>query len=293
MLLPRFEFHEPKTLDEACQIMAAFGVKAKLIAGGTDLMVNMKKKLVTPSHVVSIGRLEELKTTENADTVVKIGACFTVADLAESAAINQTLSALGAGARALGTPLVRNLATIGGNLGSARPAADLPPSLMAYGARVVLASSKGKREVALDGFFVGPGFTEIQPDEILSEVHVNRPPAGAGAGYVNLGIRKAQDCNLVNVASFLALDSDGKTIKDARIVMGCVGPTPLLSPEAEKLLIGEKPSPSLFEKASLAAMGDSCPIDDFRGCGEYKRDMIGVLTRRTLAIALDEAQNRH
>lgn len=293
MLLPRFEFHEPKTLDEACQIMAAFGVKAKLIAGGTDLMVNMKKKLATPSHVVSIGRLEELKATENAGTVVKIGACFTVADLAESAAINQTLGALGAGARALGTPLVRNLATIGGNLGSARPAADLPPSLMAYGARVVLASSKGKREVALDRFFVGPGFTEIQPDEILSEVHVNRPPAGSGAGYVNLGIRKAQDCNLVNVASFLALDSDGKTIKDARIVMGCVGPTPLLSPEAEKLLIGEKPSPSLFEKASLAAMGDSCPIDDFRGCGEYKRDMIGVLTRRTLAIALNEAQNRH
>jgi len=292
MLLPKFEFHEPKTLDEACQIMATFGVKAKLIAGGTDLMVNMKKNLVAPSHVVSIGRLQELKATETSATVFKIGACFTVGDITESAQINQTLSALGAGAKALGTPLIRNLATIGGNLGSARPAADLPPSLMAYGAKAVLASHKGKREVALDRFFVGPGLTEIQPDEILCEIQVTRPAAGAGAGYMNLGIRKAQDCNLVNVASFLALDSDGQTIKDARIVMGCVGPTPLLSPEAEIILKGEKVSPSLFEKASVAAMGDSCPIDDFRGCGEYKRDMIGVLTRRTLAIALDEARNR-
>jgi len=292
MLLPEFDFHEPETMDEACQLMAEYGVKAKLIAGGTDLMVNMKKKLVAPEHVVSVARLGDLKMTEKTSAVFKIGACFTVADLAESDEINETLSALGAGARALGSPLVRNLATIGGNLGSARPAADLPPSLIAYGSKVILASDRGRREVTLDNFFTGPGLTEIQPDEILCEIHIDIPPAGAGAGYINLGIRKAQDCNLVNVASFLALEGDGQTIKSARIVMGCVGPIDLRSPSAEKILVGEKASDALFGKAGKAAAGDARPIDDFRGSAEYKKDMVGVLCTRTLGIALDEARNR-
>lgn len=292
MLLPRFDFHEPKTVDEVCQILADFGAKAKLIAGGTDLMVNMKKKLISPEHVVSISRIEELTTTEKTKSVFKIGACYTVADLAASDEINRTLSALACGARALGSPLIRNLATIGGNIGTARPAADLPPSLMAYGATVVLANAKGRRNVSLDNFFVGPGLTEIQPDEILCEIHVNLPPAGSGAGYINLGTRKAQDCNLVNVGSFLALEADGKTIKSARVVMGCVGPTQLRSVSAEKILIAEKATEALFEKAGQAAMKDAHPIDDFRACAEYKRDMVGVLTRRTLGIALKEAINR-
>jgi CO/xanthine dehydrogenase FAD-binding subunit len=292
MLLPKFDFHEPVTIGEACQVMAEHGVKAKLIAGGTDLMVNMKKKLVTPEHVVSIARLEELKTTEKAGAVFKIGACVTVSDLAASKKVNETLGALGAGARALGSPLIRNLATIGGNLGTARPAADLPPSLMAYGSKVVLSKDGGTREVLLDDFFTGPGLTEIQPNEILSEIHVNIPPAGAGAGYMNLGVRKAQDCNLVNVGSYLELDSDGQTIKSARVVMGCVGPTHLRAPSAEKVLIGETASEALFKKAGEAAAGDASPIDDFRGCAAYKRDMVGVLTVRTLGLALGEARNR-
>lgn len=292
MLLPKFDFHEPKTVEEVCGILGTYGVKAKLLAGGTDLIVNMKKRLISPAHVVSIMRIEELKKIEVTKTVFKIGSCVTVAELAESEDIHRTISALGSGARALGSPLIRNLATIGGNLGSARPAADLPPSLMAYGSKVILAGNKGTREVSLDKFFVGPGLTEIRPHEILCEIHVFIPPLGSGAGYINLGTRKAQDCNIVNVASFLALDSDGQTIKNARIVMGCVGPTHLRSPSAEKILIGEKVSDALFEKAAQAAMGDSHPIDDFRGCAEYKRDMVGVLTKRTLGIALQEARNR-
>ena len=292
MLLPEFDFTEPETLDEACQLMARHGARAKLIAGGTDLMVNMKKRLVEPEHVVSISRLEDLKMTEKTNAVFKIGACFTVSDLAQSDEIKKELGAVGAGARALGSPLVRNLATIGGNVASARPAADLPPSLAAYGSKAVMASVRGRREVSLDNFFAGPGLTEILPDEILCEIHVDIPPAGAGAGYINLGVRKAQDCNLVNVGSFIALEDDGRTIKSARIVMGCVGPTLLRSLSAEKILIGEKASDSLFKKAGKAAAGEAAPIDDFRGSGEYKRDMAGVLTRRTLGAAFDEARNR-
>ena len=291
MLLPKFDFHEPKTLNEACQILAAYGVKAKLIAGGTDLMVNMKKKILSPEQVISISRIGELKKLDTSGDSIRIGSCFTVADLSTSDAIQKHLSALGEGAKNLGTPLIRNLATIGGNLGSARPAADLPPALMAYGAQVVLNSLSGERTLSLDKFFLGPGFTAAKPDEILSEIQIPAPLPNSGAGYINIGVRKGQDCNLVNVASFIALDTDG-TIRNARIVMGCVGPIPLRASSAEKMLIGQKPESALFARAGAAASLDSTPIDDFRGTAAYKRDMVGVLTRRTLDIAFREATHR-
>ena len=291
MLLPKFDFHEPKTLHEACQILAEYGTKARLIAGGTDLMVNMKKKIQSPEQVVSISRIGELKKLDTSGDSIRIGACFTVAELITSDAIQKHLGALGEGAKNLGTPLIRNLATIGGNLGSARPAADLPPALMAYGAQVVLSSLSGERTLSLDQFFLGPGFTAVKPDEILTEIQVPALRPRSGAGYINIGVRKGQDCNLVNVASFIALDTDG-IIRNARIVMGCVGPIPLRAHSAEKTLIGQKPESALFSRAGAAASSDSTPIDDFRGTASYKRDMVGVLTRRTLDIAFHEATQR-
>jgi carbon-monoxide dehydrogenase medium subunit len=291
MLLPKFDFHEPKTVNEACQILAEYGTKAKLIAGGTDLMVNMKKKILSPQQVVSISRIGELKKLDTSGDSIRIGACFTVAELITSDAIQKLLSALGEGAKNLGTPLIRNLATIGGNLGSARPAADLPPALMAYGAQVVLSSLSGERTLSLDQFFLGPGFTAVKPDEILTEILVPAPLPRSGAGYINIGVRKGQDCNLVNVASFISLGPDG-IIRNARIVMGCVGPIPLRAHSAEKMLIGRKAESTLFSSAGAAASSDSTPIDDFRGTAVYKRDMVGVLTRRTLDIAFHEATQR-
>ena len=291
MLLPKFDFHEPTTLKEACQILAEYGTKARLIAGGTDLMVNMKKKILSPKQVVSISRIPELKKLDASGDIIRIGACFTVAELSSSDVIQKRLSALGEGAKNLGTPLIRNLATIGGNLGSARPAADLPPSLMAYGAKVVLNCLSGERTVSLDKFFLGPGFTAAKPDEVLTEIQIPAPKLRSGAGYINIGIRKGQDCNIVNVASFIELDQDG-IIQKARIVMGCVGPTPLRAGSAEKILIGQKPEGDLFSRAGAAASSDSTPIDDLRGSASYKRDMAGVLTRRTLDIAFHEATHR-
>ncbi len=288
MLLPKFDFHEPKTLNEACQILAEYGTKAKILAGGTDLMVNMKKKILSPQQVVSISRIPELKELDTSGDQTRIGACFTVADICESGAILKRLSALTEGAKNLGTPLIRNLATIGGNIGSARPAADLPPPLMAYGAQAVLGSISGNRTVPLDQFFLGPGFTAMKPDEILTEIQVPPLSPGAGAGYINIGVRKGQDCNLVNVASYISLDSDG-TIRNARIVMGCVGPIPLRARTAEQLLIGQKPDAALFSRTGDAARTDCTPIDDFRGTAAYKKDMAGVLTRRTLEIAYRQA----
>lgn len=288
MLLPKFDFHEPVTLEEACRILAELGSKARVIAGGTDLLVNMKKAIVSPEHLVSLSRIDELKEIDSSNGLVRIGACFTVANLAESIKIKEKLGALAKGAGNLGSPLVRNLATIGGNIGSARPAADLPPSLLAYGTKVVLKCSTGDRHVSLDDFFLGLGLTAVKPGEIIREIIVNTPPPHAGAGYINLGVRKAQDCNLVNISSFISLDEQN-VIADARIVMGCVGPKHLRAPLAEQILIGEKPTKELFDKAGDAASGDSAPIDDFRGSAKYKRAMVSVLTKRTLGIALKEA----
>ena len=292
MLLPKFKFHEPKTEQEACQILMEYGDKAKPIAGGTDLMINMKKKLMSPEHVVSLSRIASLKDLQKENGFVKIGACFTVADMIEAKDIRENVNALSAGAAALGSPLVRNLATIGGNLGSARPAADLPPPLMAYGATLILKSGKGKRSIAIDDFFKSPGTTECRPDEFIAEIQVLTPPAGAGAGYLNLGARKAQDCNIVNVASFICLNKSG-VIDTARVILGCVGPIHLRAPAAEKILMGEKPDKTLFKQAADAAKTDCLPITDFRGTGEYKRAMVGVLTQRTLGIALDEAKKNN
>jgi CO/xanthine dehydrogenase FAD-binding subunit len=289
MLLPRFDFHEPASIGEACEILATYGPKAKLMAGGTDLMVNMKKKILAPDHIVCLSQIASMHSIEEQGERILIGGRFTVAELTVDPLVEKKLGALRSGARALGSPLVRNRATIGGNIGSARPAADLPPSLIAYGASVMLESSKGKREVLLGNFFKGPGFTELRPEEVLTQISVPTPREGEGAGYINMGVRKAQDCNVVNVASFIALDAKDGTIKEARIVMGSVGPTPLRANAAEALLIGQKPDEALFRKAGEAARQDCTPIDDFRGAASYRKAMVGVLTKRTLDIAYQQA----
>ncbi|MBW1615576.1 MAG: xanthine dehydrogenase family protein subunit M [Deltaproteobacteria bacterium] len=292
MLLPKFDFYEPKTSEEACNIMNEYGLKAKPIAGGTDLLVNMKQKLLSPAALVSLSEIAELNKLEVSDNAVKIGSCFTISAIAESAKIEKKLSALSAGARSLGSPLIRNLATIGGNIGSARPAADIPPSLIAYNAKAVLKSASGERTVLLNDFFKGPGFTEIQPNEVLIEIIIDIPDGRYGAGYMNLGIRKAQDCNIVNVASFISLDDTNEVINSAKIVMGCVGPTHLRAKLAENILIGNKPSEKLFEQAAKSAEAECKPIDDFRASASYKRAMVGVLTKRTLDIAVKETSLR-
>ena len=297
MLLPRFDFDEPATVAEACQVLSEFGTRAKVVAGGTDLMVNMKKKLTSPERLVSIARIPELKKLDSSSAMLRLGSCFTIANTAASEEIAKRWGAICTGAKSLGSPLVRNRATVGGNLGAARPAADMPPSLMAYGARVVLVKKSGERIVPLDNFFRGPGLTEIAPDEVLTEIQVDAPPPYSGAGYMNLGLRSSCDCNIVNVASFITLKGPGGPIINARIIMGCVGPTHLRAPSAEKTLVGENPSEALFARAADAIVAcvpgvrsmDCTPIDDFRGSSEYKMDMVKVLIRRTLAAAYKEA----
>ena len=290
MLLPKFQFHEPATVEEACRILGELGEKAKTLAGGTDLFVNMKKKVLAPEHVVSLDRIESLSELGPSNGTLRIGACVKAAEIAESDVVKNDFPALQEGAGKLGSPLIRNLATVGGNLVSARPAADFPPPLMAYGAKVVLRSGNGERTVALADFIEAPGQTVLAADEILESILLEKPEAHSGSAYLKLGIREALEISLVNVAVCMATEGADGPIKAARVVMGSVGPTPLISASAEKTLLGKKPSEALFLAAGEAAAMDSRPIDDFRASADYKRAMVKELTRRALARAYDRAR---
>ncbi|MCD6306084.1 MAG: xanthine dehydrogenase family protein subunit M [Deltaproteobacteria bacterium] len=292
MLLPKFEFHEPATVEEACRMISELGGKMKILAGGTDLFVNMKKKLLAPDHLVSVDRIESLAQLDASNGSLRIGSCVKAAVIAESDAVKSAFPALHEGASKLGSPLIRNLATVGGNLVSARPAADFPPPLMVYNAKLVLKSSQGERSVPLTDFIHAPGQTALLPNELLAAVLLERPAAHSGSAYIKLGVRQALEISLVNVAALLTLDPSNGVVTGARVVMGSVGPTPLLSVSAEKALLGEKPSDALFSAAGEAAASDSKPIDDFRASAEYKRAMVRELTRRALASAFDRVQKQ-
>jgi carbon-monoxide dehydrogenase medium subunit len=291
MLLPKFDFHEPTSTEEACQMIAELGKSVKPIAGGTDLIVNMKKGIISPKHLVSLSRIDNLKRLELSKGHLKIGACVTAAELAESQKINNTLSALSNAALSLGSPLIRNLATLAGNLSTARPAADLPPPLIAYGATVVLKDKNGERSIPLHEFFTGPGETIMNNDEIMTEILVEKPPDYSGAVYIKLGARKALAISLVNVAAFISLDGQNGSILVARIVLGAVAPTPMRAASAESVLLGEKPRRDLFAKASEVAAQDSAPITDFRASAKYRRLMVSVLTKRALNLAYAKAKD--
>jgi len=274
-------------------MMAELGGGARPIAGGTDLVVNMRRGTLAPEHVVSLGRISELCPMHMSGRTLTLGACCTVASLAESSEIAAGFPALCEGALSLGSPLVRNLATLGGNLVTARPAADLPPPLMAYGGSVALHSSQEQRVVPLDQFFLGPGRTAMKPAEILGSVGIDIPSAFSGASYFKLGTRRALEISIVSVASFLALERPEGRILSARVVLGAVAPVPMRAGGAEKILIGETPSRSLFVKAGETAAGEAKPIDDHRGSAEYRRDMISVLTQKTLVAALERANSNN
>ncbi|MGQ9653349.1 MAG: FAD binding domain-containing protein [Thermodesulfobacteriota bacterium] len=289
MLLPRFEYHEPGTVRSACRLLHELGGEAKALAGGTDLLVNMKKGLIRPSHLVSLEKIAPMRRMETHKKGLTLGAMARVAALAEWEGLNGWASALREGAMSLGTPLVRNRATLGGNLVTARPAADLAPPLMILGARVLLRDIGGERELMLEDFFLGPGDTAIRPGEILGAVRIDAPPPLTGSAYMKMGTRRTLEIALVNVAAALTLEAVDGPIARARVALGAVGPVPLRAGSAEACLMGNRPSESLFAEAGRAAAQDARPIDDHRGSAEYRLWIVETLVRRALSLAYARA----
>jgi CO/xanthine dehydrogenase FAD-binding subunit len=288
MLLPKFDYHVPTTIDEACSLLSHYGTKAKILAGGTDLLVNMKKKLLSPDQIISLNKIEGLKeATYQTGSGLSIGPLATAAYLAGSQPIQAHVPLLAQGAGRLGSPLIRNRATIGGNLITARPASDLAPPLLVLGAGLILKGPQGDRRLSIEQFFLGPGQTAIGTDEILAGIHIPHPQGPSAGAYLKLGTRKALEIALVNAASCLELAADG-SIQKARVALGAVAPVPFLALSASKVLEGVKPKNTddpVFKEAAAAAARDSRPITDHRGSADYRREMVEVLTLRTLKTA--------
>ena len=287
MLLPKFDYSAPANLEEACQIMANYGDQAKLLAGGTDLLIALKKKSVSPAQVVALDRVEEIQGLYTDDEGIFLGARTTAAEIAEFD-FGPAGTALSQAAAQVGSPLIRNLATVGGNLTTAMPAADTAPPLLAMQASVVLQRYGDQREVALSDFFVSPGEQVMLPEEIMSMIFLPRLPAGSGGAFEKLGVRNALERSIVSVAAVISLADDGRTVNKARIALGAVAPTPMLALDAAAGLCGMKATPKNFAAAGKIAAQEARPRG-LRTSAVYSRLMVERLTIRALTRAYEIA----
>jgi carbon-monoxide dehydrogenase medium subunit len=219
-----------------------------------------------------------------------VGAGATAAALSVNELLNDRFTPLAEAAGRLGAPMIRNRATIGGNLVNARPAAEFPPPAMVLDATAKLKSASGERDVSLNDFFRGPGETIMEPNELMVSLHMETPPPWSGGAYIKLGARKTLEISMVNVAVMLTLQSADGPIVDCKIALGAVAPTPVRAFAAEEMLIGAQPSGELFRNAGEVGVGMCSPITDHRGTMEYRCMMIEVLTKRALTMAYERAK---
>ncbi|HAA34164.1 MAG TPA: xanthine dehydrogenase family protein subunit M [Firmicutes bacterium] len=286
MYLPDFEYFTPDSVEEACQLLSKYGPKAMAIAGGTDIVVKMKKEVLAPEILVSIGHLPELKKIEYVPGKgVVIGAGVTHNEVQNSKILQEKYLSVCEAAHQMANNQVRNLGTIGGNISNAVPSADMPPILIALDTTVKIVGSKKERTLPLEDVFKGPNQTVLEHDELITEFVI---PDGSftGSTYLKFGLRASGALAVVGVAA--SVQMDGGVIKDARIVLGAVSPVPLRAKEAENLLKGKQASEELFEEAGVIASGECRPISDIRASAEYRRDMVRVFTRRALLKAVNE-----
>jgi len=287
MFLPRFLYEAPESLDGALSLIAGAGGDALVLAGGTDLLVRMKRGLARPRLVVSLRRVPSLSGIEQmADGGLRIGPLTTMSAIAGSALVTGPFAALAEGAAVVGGPAIRNRATIGGNIVSARPCADTMPPLVAFGASVRLVGPAGTRTAALDGFISGPGQPSMGREEILVAIEVPPAPVWRGSCYLKLTRRAAMEVTVVGCAASVDLEADRRTVARVRVVLASVAPAPLRAREAEDVLVGGVAGEDDIARAARAAAGAACPIDDCRATAAFRRQIVDVLTRRALAAAL-------
>jgi len=274
-----FDYRAPTDLDEALQLLATEG--ARPLAGGTDLLVQMKERKVRPSLLVDVKRVPELNRLELRDGELHIGAAVPLTRVCEELRSRSLFPALLQACEAIGSLQVRNRGTLGGNICNAAPSADTAPPLLCYEARAVIAGRSGEKEVKLSEFFTGPGSTVLSPGELLVRVVVPLPPPGSRSIYLRFTIREEMDIALVGAAA-LVVPGPGGEWAAVRIALGAVAPTPIRAEAAESLLSGKAPTAELIEQAATAAAAASRPITDHRASAEYRRELVKVLTRRCL-----------
>jgi carbon-monoxide dehydrogenase medium subunit len=284
MYLPDFDYYLPATVEEACLVLNQLGGVARVLAGGTDLIPQMKNEAVAPKALVSLKGIKGLKEIRYVPGKgVVIGAAATQNDLATSPVLRARYPSVTEAAASMANNQVRNRGTIGGNIVSAVPSADLPPILIALDASVTLAGPDGSRRMSLENFFTGPGSSLISYDEILVDI-VIPDQATTGSAYFKFGLRNSGALAVVGAATSVV--AEGLHVEGVRIVLSAVAPTPIRARRAEQLIVGNSVTETLLEEAGKAAARECRPISDIRGSEEYRRDMVRIFTKRALRKAL-------
>jgi carbon-monoxide dehydrogenase medium subunit len=319
MHVPDVELHTPSALAEAAELLAHCRPNVRLLAGGTDLLVDLKAGRATTLHLVSLGNVEALRGVAIDEAGLSIGAATTITHLIDflqrdDAPRHRTnhpdghatrrdtkpYAAILEAALQMASPQIRNMATVGGNVASAVPCADLPPILIAMNASAIAWSPNGEREIPMDEFFAGVRRTALRDNEILKALHVPTPPRGFGAAYERFALREGNGIAVASVAASVEL-GDGGVIRGLRIVPGAVAPVPKRVDRIEALLknrcaVAETPGsgpvwdPDVLDVAAGAAMESAEPISDIRASAEFRRELVGILTRRALTRALRRAR---
>jgi xanthine dehydrogenase FAD-binding subunit len=283
VILPRFELKQPTTVREACEILKN-SENVKIIAGGTDLLVNLKKKVINADVLVSLAKIEKLKkVTFTQRNGISIGPLVTIDEVSSSPVITKNYPVLSIAAGKLGSPQIRNRATIGGNICTARPAGDTIGPLIACEAVVEISSAKGDRKAPIETIFKGPGQTTVAKDEILTGISMKKLAENTGCSYIKYMIRNAMEIALVSVTALVAIENG--TCRSARIVLGAVGPTFIRCKATEEFLTGKKITAAIAEKAGQYA-GEICtPITDTRASADYRRRLVEILAKRAISEA--------
>lgn len=287
-----FNYHAPSTIEEAAALLHELKDRGRPIAGGTDLVVQMKEgrtKFAYPDVIVSLSRISSLRGIEFSEKDgLRIGAGTTMAEIAESVVIRERYTALAEGAGVVGSYQTMNMGTIGGNVCNAAPSADTAPALLAFEAQAVIVGHGGRKSIPIAEFFRAPGITALEEGDLLAEVRLPVPPAATASVYQRHTPRKQMDIAVVGVG--VALTLDGDTVKRARISLGAVAPTPIRAKAAEAAVEGQPASAETFARGAAAAAGEASPIRDVRGSAEFRRHLVKVMTERMLAEAARRAR---
>lgn len=286
-VLKPFEYFEPKTIGEATQILSQYGERARLLAGGVDLVPRMRRRLLVPKCVVSLHRIPRLDYIRSNRGGLKFGPLTSIRSLELSPLVKKDYLALYEAVHQLASTQVKTTGTAVGNLCVATPASDIAVALFALGARLRLVGPSSRKTIAIEDFFVGVGQTILQPGEMVAEVVVPCPPAGAGQAFLKL-VRTAADIAKVNVAVSLTV-ADGVCQK-VRVALGSVAPTIIRARRAERILKGKAIDQRMIEEAAQAAAEETRTITDIRSTSEYRREVSRVLVRRAISKALERAK---
>lgn len=286
MIPPPFDYHAPATLDEAIALLGKHGDAAKVLSGGQSLLPLLKLRLGFATHLVDIGRIPKLEYLEERDGFLRIGGSTRESALERSDLIKSKYPILRDTAVVIADPLVRNRATVGGNLAHGDPANDHPATMLALGAQVVARGKKGERVIAIEDFFKGLFTTALSPEEILTEIRVPIPPAGSGGAYLKLE-RKVGDFATAGAAVQLTLKKGA--VERIGIGLTNAGPVPVKAKQAEQRLQGKEPDAVAIAEAAKLAAAATSPSADRRGSEAYKREMARVLVARAIGAALRRA----